>query len=91
MNRKEMGLAVKALVQYASDCSGNSEYLEMNRAFQIALGMAYMYELKEEKWIASTYNVYLSEAKNELADTISEGQKAQDILVKLENDMYWTI
>ncbi len=47
MSKKEMGLAVKALAQYASDCSGNGNYIEMNRAFEIALNMANMYELRK--------------------------------------------
>lgn len=40
MSKKEMGLAVRAIVQYPSDCSGNADYLEMNKAFKIALNMA---------------------------------------------------
>ena len=43
-----MGLAVRAIAQYASDCSGNGDYLEMDKAFKIAVNMANMYELKEE-------------------------------------------
>ena len=30
MSRKEIGLAVKAIAQYASNCSGNGDYLEMD-------------------------------------------------------------
>lgn len=26
MSKKEMGIAVRALAQYASDCSGNGDY-----------------------------------------------------------------
>ena len=83
MSKKEMGLAVRALAQYASDCSGNGDYLEMKKAFNIALNMANMYELREENWIVNTYDTYLSEAFEELEHTIEEGEKAQDILNEL--------
>lgn len=84
MSRKEMGLAVRAIAQYASDCSGNGDYLEMDKAFKIALNMANMYEFKEENWMANTYGVYLSEAVEELKHEIAEGEKAQDILIELD-------
>lgn len=80
MGRKEMGLAVRAIAQYASDCSGNGDYLEMDKAFKIATNMASMYELKEIDWIVNTYGIYLSEAVEELEHEIVEGEKAQDIL-----------
>lgn len=83
MSKKEMGLAVRAIAQYASDCSGNGDYLEMDKAFKTALNMCYMYQLREEDWVASTYGIYLSEAVEELEHEIEEGQKAQDILNKL--------
>ena len=84
MSKKEMGLAVRALVQYASDCFGNSDYIEMNEAFKIALNMANMYELREEDQIVNTYGVYLSEAFEQLESTIEEGRKAQNILDKIK-------
>ena len=84
MSKKQMGLAVRAIAQYASDCSGNADYLDMDKAFKIALNMANMYELKEENWIVNTYGVYLSEAVEELQHEIAEGEKAQDILNELD-------
>lgn len=84
MSRKEMGLAVRALGQYASDCSGNGDYLEMDKAFKIATNMASMYELREEDWIVNTYDEYLSEVVEELEHEIAEGLKAQDILDELD-------
>lgn len=83
MSKKEMGLAVRAIAQYASDCSGNGNYLEMDTAFKIAVNMANMYELKEEDWIVNTYSVYLSEAMGELEHEMAEGKRAQDIFNEL--------
>ena len=83
MSRKEIGLAVKAIAQYASNCSGNGDYLEMDNAFKIALNMANMYELKEEDWILNTYGAYLSEAIGELEREMAEGKRAQDIFNEL--------
>ena len=83
MSKKEMGLAVRALAQYASDCSGNGDYIEMNKAFEIALNMANMYELREAEWICNIGCVYFNEAMEELEHTIEEGEKAQDILNEL--------
>lgn len=80
MSKKEMGLAIRAMAQYASDCSGNGDYLEMDKAFKIALNMANMYELREEDWIVNVYGTYLSEAKQDLEDDIAAGEIAQDIL-----------
>lgn len=82
-SKREMGLAVRALVQYADDCSGNGDYLEMNEAFKIALNMANMYELREEDQIVNTYGVYLSEALDQLKSTVEEGIKAQELYNKL--------
>lgn len=84
MSKKEMGLAVRAIAQYASDCSGNADYLEMDKAFKIALNIANMYELREEEFIVNTYDVYLSEAMEELEYEIAQGEKARDILDELE-------
>lgn len=78
-----MGLAVRAIAQYASDCSGNGDYLEMGKAFKIAVNMASMYELKEEDWIVNVYGTYLSEAKQDLEDDIAAGEIAQNILNEL--------
>ena len=83
MSRKEMGLAVRAIAQYASDCCGNADYLEMVKAFEIALDTAYVYELREEDWIAGIYSEYLSEAVKELEYEIARGKNAQDILNEL--------
>lgn len=86
MSRKEMGLAVRAIAQYASDCSGNADYLEMDKAFKIALNMTYMYELREEDLITRIYSEYLSEAIEELKHEVAEGENAQDILNKLNKE-----
>ncbi len=84
MGKKEMGLAVRALAQYASDCSGNGNYIEMNRAFEIALNMANMYELREAEWICNIGCVYFNEVMEELEHVIEEGERAQDILNELK-------
>ncbi len=84
MNKKEMGLAVRALVQYASDCFENGDYIEMNEAFKIALNMANMYELREAEWIYNISCVYFNEAMEELKHEIEEGERAQDILNELK-------
>lgn len=55
----------------------------MREAFEVALNMANMYELREENWIVNTYSTYLSEAIEKLEHTIEEGEKAQDILNEL--------
>ena len=83
MSKKEMGIAVRALAQYASDCSGNGEYLEMKRAFDIALNIANMYELREAEWICATGCTYINEAFEELEHEIEEGKKAQKIYDRL--------
>lgn len=79
MSKKEMGLAVRALAQYASDCYGNGNYIEMNKVFDIALNIANMYELREAEWIGSTGCVYFNEAMEELEHTIEEGKMAQKV------------
>jgi len=84
MSKKEMGLAVRALARYASDCFGNGDYIEMNKAFEIALNMANMYELKEAEWICNIGCVYFNEAMKELKHEIEKGKRAQDILSELK-------
>ena len=78
-----MGLAVRAIAQYASDCFGNGDYLEMDKAFKIAVNMANMYELREEDWIVNVYGTYLSEAKQDLEYNIAARKIAQNILNEL--------
>lgn len=87
MSRKEMGLAVRAIVQYASDCSGNADYLEMNKAFKIALNMANVYELKEAEWVGNTACIYINDALDELQHEIEEGKTAQKILDEIKHLM----
>lgn len=80
MSKKEMGLAVKALAQYADDCLGNGDYLEMDEAFKIALNIANMHELKEMDWIADLYATYLDEATENLEEEIAKGNAAKRTL-----------
>lgn len=87
MSKKEMGIAVRAIIQYASDCSGNADYLEMNKAFKIALNMANMYELKEAEWVGNTACIYINDALDELQHEIEEGKTAQKILDEIKHLM----
>lgn len=74
-----MGLAIKALAQYASDCMGNGDYIEMRNTFDIARHMANMYELREAEWIGNTACTYINEALEELQHEIEQGETAQKL------------
>lgn len=85
MSRKEMGLAVRALGQYASDCNcSTGDYIEMVTALNVAKNLANMYELREEEWINDIYHCLVSDAMETLRETIDEGKKAQDVFDELE-------
>ena len=62
MNKKEMGVTVKGLVEYASECFGNGDYKEMVKTFDIALSIANMYELFEYDWVKRMSDFYMHEA-----------------------------
>lgn len=85
MGKKEMGLAVRALAQYASDCAGNGEYIEMKKTFDVAKRMAGLYELREEEQISNLAQDYLSDAIEDLEYDIEAGEYAKNILSALKN------
>lgn len=85
MSRKEMGLAVRALEQYADDClGGTGDYIEMISALNVAKNLASMYELREEKWINDIYHIYVADAMDTLRETMKKGKEAKDIFDELE-------
>lgn len=85
MSRKEMGLAVRALGQYADDClCGTGDYIEMVSALNVAKNLASMYELREEEWINDIYHRFVVEAMDTLEETMKKGKEAQDIFDELE-------
>ena len=76
--KKEMGIVVQAITQYADDCMGNGDYIEMVNALKIALNMANMYFIKH------FYKHYIAEVKDDLQETIHQGEYAQQYLDLLE-------
>ncbi len=61
--KKEMGITVKGLMQYAEEClSSIGDYKEMVQTLDIALNIANMYELYEEDWIKRMRDFYMHEA-----------------------------
>ena len=70
MNKKEMGITVKGLVEYASECFGNGDYKEMVKTFDIALSIANMYELYEYDWVKRMSDFYML-SKNDFSDCIN--------------------
>lgn len=63
---------------------GNGDYIEMVNALKIALNMANMYELREEEDIKHFYKHYIAEVKDDLQETIHQGEYAQQYLDLLE-------
>ena len=85
MSKKEMGLAVRALGQYASEClCSTGNYIEMISALNVASNLANMYELREEKWINDIYHCYVTEAMDTLRETMEKGKEAEKIFDELE-------
>lgn len=60
--KKQMGITVKGLVDYASECFDNGDYKEMVKTFDIALSIANMYELIEYDWVKRMNDFYTHEA-----------------------------
>ena len=87
MSKKEMGIAVKALADYADDCFSWEDYVEMTKAFKVAISMASTYELREENWLDNMYNSYLSEVFDELNSKITEGRESQNVLDELKGEI----
>ncbi len=79
MSKKEIGLAVRAVAHYASDCFGNGDYIGMRDAFDIARQMANMYELKEAEWVGNIACTYINEALKELQHDIEQGETAKEL------------
>lgn len=86
MSKKEMGLAVRALGQYAEDCNcSTGDYIEMVTALNVAKNLANMYELREEKWLDGLYRVLVADAMDTLKETMQQGRKAENIFDELED------
>lgn len=60
-----MGITVKGLIQYTSECFCNSDYKNMINAFEMVLNMVNRYELREENWVKFIYNIYRQEMHSE--------------------------
>ena len=79
ITKKDYGIAVTALAEYASDCWGNGELIEMKQTFEIAINMANMHELREEEWVKNLYRNYMSGITHELKEEIKRGETARKI------------
>lgn len=47
MNKKEMGITVKGLIEYAEICMDNENYQELSNVLDIAFSIACAWDLKE--------------------------------------------
>ncbi len=83
--KKEMGIAVKAIAQYAEEQLNNGNYVEMVNAFKVALNMADMYKLREMEDLKNSYIFFVNDAKTDLQAYIKMGERAQKELDMIED------
>lgn len=84
MNKKEMGITIKGLMQYAEICLDNETYQELNNVLDIAFAIACVWELKEIDKVEEDSKFYRYMARKQISEDMETIEKEIAKLSKLQ-------
>lgn len=87
MNKKEMGITAKGLMQYAEICLDNEMYQELNSVLNIAFDIACAWDLKEIGKVEEDCKFYRYMARRQISEDMKRIEKEVAKLSKL-NEAY---
>ena len=68
MNKKEMGITVKGLMEYAEICLDSENYQELDNVLNIAFTIANVWDLKEIDCVERNCDYYRTEARFQIKE-----------------------
>lgn len=84
MKKKEIGITVKGLMEYAEICLDNENYQELNNVLNIAFSIASAWDLQEIEQVEESCNFYRILAKNQIKEDMDKIEKEVAKLTKLK-------
>ena len=84
MNKKEMGITIKGLMQHAEICLDNENYQELNNVLDIAFSIACAWDLKEIDKVEEDCKFYRSMARKQISEDMETIEKEIAKLSKLQ-------
>lgn len=84
MKKKEIGITVKGLMEYAEICLDNENYQELNNVLNIAFSIANAWDLQEIEQVEESCNFYRILAKNQIKEDMDKIEKEVAKLTKLK-------
>lgn len=84
MNKKEMGITIKGLIQYAEICLDNENYQELDNVLNVAFSIACAWDLKEINKVEEDCKFYRSMARRQISEDMKRIKKEVTKLSELK-------
>lgn len=84
MNKKEMGITIKGLMQHAEICLDSEAYQELDNALNMAFAIASAWDLKEIDKVEEDCKFYRSMARKQICEEMERIEKETAKFSKLQ-------